>query len=100
MTRAAVPHRLAEFALFYLDALEELARREIADLKSQQSIDGDEAACFFAVDGERANLGMKRPDRADRLILLGVHDRQQRRVQAGAVDARSIKTAHGVMRSA
>src|SRR5437764_4566477 len=100
VARAAVSHRLAELAPFHFDAFEKLAGHKVADLKTEQSVNRDEAAGPFAVDGERANFGMKGSCGTGHFVLLGVYRRQEWRMQAGAVDPSPIEAANRVMRPA
>jgi hypothetical protein len=74
MTRTAVPLDRAFLHALNFDAVEHLARADVADFKAEQVVDVDEDERLRAVDGEGADGRAERADGLDDGVRRGVHD--------------------------
>ena len=96
---AAVPLDRALVVAGDLDAVQHLAGRDVADLEAEQAVDVDEAQRLRAVDRERPDRAAERPDAADDGVGCRIGDGQDRRLQAGQIDALAVGTVDGVVRA-
>src|SRR5207245_10474741 len=83
----------------HLDAVQDLARLEVAYLEPEQLVDVDEGEGPGAVDGEGPDELAEGPDLAHHLVRRGVRDAQHGRAQAGQVDAPAVEPIDGVVRA-
>src|SRR5256885_5187048 len=80
-------------------AMEHLAGFAIADFKTKQLVDIDEAKGLPAVDGERAYGSTERPNLADYGVGFGVGNGKHGGLQTGEINARAIRSVDSVVRS-
>ena len=93
-----MPFRRPFFEARDFDTVNLLSRRNVADFKSEQLVDGDKAQRLLPVDRKRPNRRTKGSDAARHGVRRRVGNRQPRRAQSGKVDMFAIKPKDGIVR--
>ena len=99
MAGAAVPLGRPLLKPRHLDAIQLLARLQVAHLEAEQLVDVHEAERLGAVDRERPDARGERADRADDLVRLRIGDRQGRRIQPGEIGFLAVRADDRVVRA-
>src|SRR5262249_27816759 len=86
--------------IHHFDPLKHLPCGQVADFKTEQAVDVDIATGLRRVDRKRANGGAERSNGLYHLLSCRVHNREEGRLQTGAVDSRSVQTTNGVVGAA
>ena len=97
VARAAVALDRALLEPGDLHAMQHLASLQVPDLEAEELVDRHEAQGLRSVDGERANGGTERADRASCGVRGGVGHRQQRRPESREVARLPIRAEDGVV---
>jgi hypothetical protein len=79
--------------------VEHLARVEITNLESEQTVHVDEAECLPAVDGERPDDVAERANLLRNRVAGGIGHVQQRRSESGEIDRRAVEPEDRVVRT-
>ena len=99
VTGAAVPLHRPLLVALDLDAMQLLAGPDVADLESEQLVDVDVAQRLVAVHRERTDRVREGANGVHDGVGLRVGDGEQRRAQAGKVDAAAVERVDGVVRA-